>query len=517
MIKQGLGVTDLSDIPYYCKGKKIYQWEQSIGKTVKFTYKGTSGEFKIISVPRRGYICVKFKDTNYDLVTKYVVEGALGKLFKNQIQWIFSVNQHIIDHPDGKQLPRDITITKRIFDKNRRKGRTNKFYEYVCNRCGYNTSLDDGVINEHELKAGNGCRCCSGNKTVAGINDIATKSKWILPYLVNKEDGNLYWRTSKELPMKCPKCGTTKLQSPARMLSQGFGCNGCSDGISYGEKFISKLLEQSNIIYVWQLNRNSSAKGDFSWCQKYKYDFYLPDYSMIVEVHGKQHYDEGKHFHEDYSVIHENDTLKKEIAENNGYILNKNYVVIDASESNSDYILDSVRKSPLSELLDWKIMDISTADKFASKSILFTICEEWVNRYPNITTKILHAEYPHLARSTITKYLKKGAALGICNYDDVKTGACERSNKASRPIKVVNILSNDEYFFRNRKLLAENFRKAFGTGYKTKSLNDAIQGRLSSYHNLSFTNISKETFNNAVKNKGQCHVYGKPFILEILS
>ena len=517
MIKKGLGVADLSCIPYYCRGKKIYQWEQSIGKTVKFTYKGISGEFKIISVPKRGCICVEFKGKEYKLWTEFVVQGALGKLFKDQIHWIYSENQRKIDHPEGKQLPRDITITKRIFDKNRRKSRTNKFYGYVCNKCGYNTDMDDGLINEQELKSGRGCSCCSGYKTVVGINDIATKAKWILPYLVDKQDGNRYWRTQKKLLMKCPDCGTIKLQSPEKMLRQRFGCNGCSDGISYGEKFLSKLFEQSNISYVWQLNKKSSTDGTFSWCQKYKYDFYLPDYCMIVEVHGKQHYDEGKHFFEDYSAIHKNDIIKKEIAENNGYILNKNYVVIDASESNSDYILDSVRKSPLSKLLDWKIMDISTADKFASKSILFTICEEWVKRYPQITTKILQSEYPFLSRSTITRYLKKGAALGICNYNDVKTGVYERINKASRPIKVVNNISNDEYFFRNHKLLEENFRKVFGTGYKTKSLNDAIQGRLKSYHNLSFKDISKETFNNTAKDKNQLHVYGEPFILDILS
>lgn len=242
MIKKGLGKTDLSCISYkYINGKKIYQWGNSIGKTVKFSYKSHSGEFHIISVPRRGYIRVKYKDAYYDLVTKYVIAGSLGKLFPDPLQWTYSENQRIKDHPAGKELSRDITITKRILDKGRRKNRSNKFYGYVCNKCGYNTDMDDGLINEQELKAGKGCSCCSGFKTIPGINDIATKSKWILHYLVNKEDKYLYWRTQKKLLMKCPDCGTIKYQSPYKMIYQGFGCNGCSDGISYACKILTNI------------------------------------------------------------------------------------------------------------------------------------------------------------------------------------------------------------------------------------------------------------------------------------
>ncbi len=67
--------------------------------------------------------------------------------------------------------------------------------------------------------------------------------------------------------------------------SNGFSCKRCGDGISYGEKFVYSMLCELNIDFITQLSHIT-----FSWCEKYKYDFYIPSINTIVEVHGRQHY-----------------------------------------------------------------------------------------------------------------------------------------------------------------------------------------------------------------------------------
>ena len=387
----------------------------------------------------------------------------------------------------------------------------NKYYGYVCNICGYDTRMDNYMVGEDYLNQKKGCGCCSGERTVIGINDIGTKARWIIPYLKNKDDTKLYWRTQKKVDMICPNCHTEKKQSPWKMIYQGFGCNGCSDGVSYGEKIVSKLLEQAKLQYIWQLNRSSRIDGTkkFGWCGNYKYDFYLPSCNTIIEVNGRQHYEENIKFYENYEKIHCNDVLKRELALQNPEFV-EDYIVIDCRESSVDYIIESIKKTKLAALLNLECIDSLALDKYASGSLVIHVSSEWEKRYPQISTKTLAAELG-LSRGAITRYLKKGNALGICSYQGIKTGAKERRNKLSCPVCVIDLNENKKYYFQNMKTLKQQYRNVFGKGYKDSYVYKVLKGQKNTYHNQVFIKICKEEFNRAY-DKGE-KIYGDKFVL----
>lgn len=56
---------------------------------------------------------------------------------------------------------------------------------------------------------------------------------------------------------------------------------------SHGETYLSKLFKQNNFNFVTE-----KTFSDLKNTNKLRFDFYLPDYNLIIEYHGKQHFDE---------------------------------------------------------------------------------------------------------------------------------------------------------------------------------------------------------------------------------
>ena len=83
----------------------------------------------------------------------------------------------------------------------------------------------------------------------------------------------------------------------------------CGDKVSYDEKFLSSILSQLKVDFATQL-----SKSTFNWCDKYRYDFYIPSLNMIIETHGIQHYEENKNWTMSLEEEQENDKIKKELA-----------------------------------------------------------------------------------------------------------------------------------------------------------------------------------------------------------
>ena len=93
---------------------------------------------------------------------------------------------------------------------------------------------------------------------IQGENDLYTTHPEYVKYFVNEEDSKrTSYGSNKKFLMKCPECGYEKLQTVNRLISQGFACQCCSDGISYGEKFILNLLIKLNIQFITQLNKKT--------------------------------------------------------------------------------------------------------------------------------------------------------------------------------------------------------------------------------------------------------------------
>ena len=79
------------------------------------------------------------------------------------------------------------------------------------------------------------------------------------------------------------KCGFIWEQTPGHFL-EGCGCPKCNRKRSRGETAISLYLEQKRIKFISQFSMKDKNKNQF-YC-----DFYLPDYNLVIEYQGEQHF-----------------------------------------------------------------------------------------------------------------------------------------------------------------------------------------------------------------------------------
>lgn len=105
--------------------------------------------------------------------------------------------------------------------------------------------------------------------------------------------------------LKCNVCGHSFEQTPAGHIYQKQGCPRCKK--SKGELRLIEILDKHDIDFKDEYKL--PEVGD-----NYRYDFYLPDYRILIEFHGKQHYKHIPFFHksEDEFLARKNtDDIKK--------------------------------------------------------------------------------------------------------------------------------------------------------------------------------------------------------------
>lgn len=248
-----------------------------------------------------------------------------------------------------------------------------------------------------------GCVYCSGRKVFVGETDLWTTHPEIAKALKNFEDGSKYtYGNGVKVDWICPDCGfVVKNKSINYMSYYGFSCPRCSDGISYPNKFMTSVLCQLHIDFVPEYIFDGSM---------YRYDFYIPSINTIIEMHGKQHYEECKYYYSSYLEIHENDIAKYNFAKNKGV---DNYIVIDCKESNEKYISNNILSSAMSELFNLDNINWQDCARFSLTSLV-KICADMYNEgksVKEISNIVKHAE------SSIRRWLKSGTSVGMCNYD----------------------------------------------------------------------------------------------------
>jgi len=269
----------------------------------------------------------------------------------------------------------------------------------ICKKCG-----EFKTTPNCHLKGGN-CPICSGMLVKFGVNDVYTLSPHLLAYFKHEDDAKqITMHTHKKVTLTCPICLKDKVMSMSDLSFQGFSCPFCSDKISLCEKIVRELLFYLKIDFIPQKM--------FNWSQRRQYDFYIPSKNMIIETHGEQHYryaGRGRSLEEEQ----ENDALKERLAKENGI---ENYIVVDCSKSNFEWIKTKLVESTILSILnicnimeeDWKNIGENALSLYKIKAI-----DLW-NLGNNVTniSKILKLSSP-----TISKYLRYGAEIGICNYD----------------------------------------------------------------------------------------------------
>jgi ribosomal protein S27E len=335
-----------------------------------------------------------------------------------------------------------------------------------CDECG---KILDGVIYQsykRNIHKNNKyyCRKCAvelfGKEKIKQTKlnksgTIVETHPHLIKHFVNEEDAYKYSVGSgKKILMKCPDCKFEKEVMIRTIAKYGFSCPKCSDHISFCEKFLCNIFQQLNIKFIKELSQTT-----FKWCDKYRYDFYIPELNCIIETHGEQHYKESKGNWGSLQEIQENDKLKYKLALDNRI---KYYIVLNCCKSNLDWIKNNIMQSELPMLLNFKKEDINwlMCYEYSCGSLIKKTCDLWNEGLTN--TKEI-GDKLNFTRSTAINYLKKGVELGWCDYDSK-----EEMKKNGRKINQIFVKSviclNTNKIFTSIKEAAEYYNMKNSSG-----------------------------------------------------
>lgn len=142
-----------------------------------------------------------------------------------------------------------------------------------------------------------------------------------------------YINSSTPIFHKCNACGCVYKQAPGNHL-YGQGCPPCRE--SRGEKHIRIYLDKHCIKYIPQ-NTFEGLKDKKSL----SYDFYLPDYDILIEYQGIQHFKSVSFNGKDYTDLDKqkrHDRIKQRFAKDNGYKLLRPTYKTDTQEKINKYL-----------------------------------------------------------------------------------------------------------------------------------------------------------------------------------
>lgn len=457
------------------RGNNI-DWKSSVGHSISFIYSDIEGEIEILAYNKKSEITAKYNDTIFDIKTDNLLNCKLGKKL-NKITRDFRFDILL----EVKTNNRDLVIVDREYriKSSKRKKQYKKYYKYICNKCGYSGwILESNLINEC------GCACCTNKVAVLGINTIYDTDPWMMELGVSEEVAKRYTRGSgKKVEVTCPDCGNKKEMRLSTIYDRKSICCTCGDSFSYPEKFMSSILKQLNVEYVTQL-----SKTTFDWCDKYRYDFYIPSLNMIIETHGMQHYEEsGRKSARTLQEEQRNDKLKRELALYNGI---KHYIIVDCKYSDSQYIKNSILNSKLNELFDLSNIDWLKCEEFALKNLVKEVCEYWNQKEEWETTTNLSLLF-NIHDVTIRKYLERGTRLKWCSYDPKKEVKKVASKSGKLNSKQVEIFKDDVSLgvFDSVAELERQSEELFGVKLIQSGISQVCLGIKEKYKNFKFKYI----------------------------
>ena len=465
-MKNGIGIN---------KNKLIIDWRSLINREVELLYDNNIYTVKVIDYKNKkiftnydGYVykngidCSSFKNGNFGAIL-----GIIGKEFKYKIGERFS---------DDK---RDLIITDRKYKIRERECSENqKYYKYTCNKCGWS----EGWTEECHLKRGGGCSCCDGKTVVPEINSIYAKAPWMMKW-ISEEDAKKYTpQSNKKITVKCPDCGRIEAKNICKIYkNKSIGCI-CGDGFSYPEKFVYNMLTQLNIDFVAQYSPEYLVRMENGRKSRKYSDFYLPKYSLVIEVDGCIGHKGGIVYNKSKRTIEEHIEID-EWKDWQHKINNINVVRIDCFESNIDYLRDSIQRSDLSQLFDLSRIDWLKCEKFALSNLAKEVCEYWNKKNTLETTRDLSFIF-NCSKNTIITYLKIGNKYRWCTYDTKE----EMKKNGSSTKKNIEIFMHGEYLgvFDSATELERQSEELFGIKLNKKNISAVCLGNQKTHKGFTF-------------------------------
>jgi very-short-patch-repair endonuclease len=181
----------------------------------------------------------------------------------------------------------------------------NKFW-FKCYAC-----LHDYYKITSHIKQGSGCPYCANQQLCGSLdcNFCLFKSCYIYKYIwsiknkknpeeVSISNGKKYW-------FNCLVCKHDYHQSPGNKTNNYRGCPIC---VNRTEKMVIDFLKEFFIVFISQFRLNSNKR----------YDFCFPEYKLIIEIDGDQHFRQVSNWCCPEITL-QNDIQKMKIAFENGY------------------------------------------------------------------------------------------------------------------------------------------------------------------------------------------------------
>lgn len=180
--------------------------------------------------------------------------------------------------------------------------------EYFCNK-----HMDKGIqsITYGNLKNGFGCKYCGDERTVEARRLSFEEVKVIFANHDMELLEQPYTNTSMPMAYICKHHPEVGVQYMATSNAYKQHCPYCN--IIKGEDKIIKYFIRNKVIF----ERQKSFDGLFGIKnKKLRYDFYLPNYNLLIEFQGRQHMHPIEHFggEEQFKVQLEHDKRKKDYA-----------------------------------------------------------------------------------------------------------------------------------------------------------------------------------------------------------
>lgn len=278
--------------------------------------------------------------------------------------------------------------------------------EIIHNVCGTIFTRNVGVIiNKKECKCPK-CNPSSAVKLVQGVNDVYTVNQELASLFLDPSDSRKYTSYSKyKASFKCPECGNIIIKPVFQVATNGLCCSNCNMNYSYGERFVSNLLQRVGVNFIHEYSPK--------WIKPYRYDFMFKykQFKYIVEIDGGYHFSISSRKNETIEDIQEIDKLKQMRAERHNFIvirLNYNY---SYSYPRFERIRDSIKESLISVLFELSDYDYNEINTLAEKSLITIVANMWNSMEDKALIKICN--HLHMSDTRLREILYRASDIGL--------------------------------------------------------------------------------------------------------
>ena len=403
---------DLTSIP---KRGQFYDWMKSVGCTCHVIFDDVALDFMIIDVYRKNRTTYLKIISNHRSAKGVYDIGAKAFSNNNFFRIIKNSKYDIGEKVNGKLLIED------VFIDNYNDGKLT--YKIRCTSCGH---IFKRRVDSFE-KGKALCSCCDLNRIIKkGVNDVATKRPELVKYFCNKEDAYKYSVSSNvNVKLICPNCKTIKEMKLYDFTTSGISCPTCGDGVSYPNKFMRNLLKECNVPFISEFSPD--------WANNRKYDFYLTEENVLIEMDGEQHYKNIKHWGGLIST-QENDEYKTNMAKEQGIQLIRINCSYENIKDRFDNIKKSVEDSYIFEIIKDSKIDWNSINRLSIESDVIRACK--LRSEKNLTLNEI-SDIIGVHTQTVREWLRLGEKIGLCVYDntvDQKSAMSKIIRKLNNPV-----------------------------------------------------------------------------------